>query len=40
MFNNDRPVKFVTSIEDGYKYIDMLLKDPKIFSKNKLQVNQ
>ena len=39
MFNNDRPVKFVTNIEDGYKFVDNLMKDPQIFSKNKLEVN-
>ena len=39
MFNNDRPVKFVTNMEDGYKFVDNLMKDPQIFNKNKLQVN-
>lgn len=39
MFNNDRPVKFVTNIEDGYTFLDNLIKDPQIFSKNKLEVN-
>ena len=40
MFNNDSPVKFVTNIEDGYKFVDNLIKDPQIFNKNKLEVNQ